>query len=177
MMGVKNKIYYLKNGKIYLTKIILLKISFQSVETPVGFSKRLGPAKLRASAHVPCFNIEIFFHILIVLPLPHYPSTFSSIKRTISSLKMASTPSKSQILSLFRSLLRTARDFSDYNIREYTKRRTIDGFRHNRHVSDPSSIAAAYSDAESQLQIARRQVIVYSLYVPKLKSVMEIKHA
>ncbi|CDP17498.1 unnamed protein product [Coffea canephora] len=37
---------------------------------------------------------------------------------------MAATPSRGEVLSLFRSLLRTARGFSDYNIREYTKCRT-----------------------------------------------------
>ncbi|XP_059644034.1 uncharacterized protein LOC132285823 [Cornus florida] len=84
-------------------------------------------------------------------------------------------PSRSEILYLFRSLLRTARQFPDYNIREYTKRRTIDAFRHNKDLSDPSSISAAFSDGKSQLEIARRQSIVYSLYAPKVKSIMEIK--
>ncbi|XP_057955243.1 uncharacterized protein LOC131149136 [Malania oleifera] len=85
-------------------------------------------------------------------------------------------PSRPQVLSLLRSLLRTARGFSDYNIREYTKRRAIDGFRHNRDLADPSSISAAFSEGKSQLEIARRQAVVYSLYAPKVKSVMEIKH-
>ncbi|KAJ8640802.1 hypothetical protein MRB53_017496 [Persea americana] len=83
--------------------------------------------------------------------------------------------SKSEILSLLRSLLRTARTFSDYNIREYAKRRTIDGFCENRQLSDPSSIASAFSNGKSQLEVAKRQAIVYSLYAPKSKSVMEIK--
>ncbi|XP_058070283.1 uncharacterized protein LOC131219252 [Magnolia sinica] len=84
------------------------------------------------------------------------------------------TPARADILSLFRSLLRTARSFSDYNIREYAKRRTVDGFRLNRNLSDPSSISSAYSDGKSQLEVANRQAIVYSLYAPKAKSVMEI---
>ncbi|GFZ03528.1 uncharacterized protein LOC130750085 [Actinidia eriantha] len=85
-------------------------------------------------------------------------------------------PGRSEVLSLFRSLLRTAREFADYNIREYTKRRTIDAFRQNRDLSDPSAVSAAFSDGKSQLEVARRQAIVYSLYAPKVKSVMEIKH-
>ncbi|KAJ0578119.1 putative complex 1 LYR protein [Helianthus annuus] len=89
--------------------------------------------------------------------------------------KMA-TPSRSEILTLFRSLLRSARQFPDYNIREYTKRRTIDAFRHNKTLSEPSSIAAAFSDGQSQLQVAKRQAVVYSLYAPKIKSIMDIKH-
>ncbi|KAB5541185.1 hypothetical protein DKX38_014159 [Salix brachista] len=54
--------------------------------------------------------------------------------------------SRGEILHLYRSLLRTARQFCDYNIREYTKRRTIDAFRHNQNLTDSSAISAAYSD-------------------------------
>lgn len=81
--------------------------------------------------------------------------------------------SRTEVLSLYRSLLRTARQFSDYNIREYTKRRTDDAFRENRNLSDFSSISAAFSDGKAQLDIAKRQAIVYSLYTTKIKSVME----
>ncbi|KAJ1421462.1 Complex 1 LYR protein [Sesbania bispinosa] len=80
------------------------------------------------------------------------------------------SPSAAEILSLFRSLLRVARQFLDYNIREYTKRRTIDAFRQNAALSDPPSI----SHGNSQLQVAKRQAVVYSLYAPQLPSVMDI---
>eukprot|EP00262_Sarcandra_glabra_P010348 TRINITY_DN2555_c0_g1_i1.p2 TRINITY_DN2555_c0_g1~~TRINITY_DN2555_c0_g1_i1.p2 ORF type:complete len:103 (-),score=7.36 TRINITY_DN2555_c0_g1_i1:601-864(-) len=87
---------------------------------------------------------------------------------------MAAAPSRAEILSLFRSLLRTARAFSDYNIREYAKRRTTDGFRQNRVLSDPTSVSSLFSDGKAQLEIAKRQSVVYSLYAPRSKSVMEI---
>ncbi|XP_071723290.1 uncharacterized protein [Rutidosis leptorrhynchoides] len=86
---------------------------------------------------------------------------------------MAAT--RSEVLSLFRSLLRTARQFSDYNIREYAKRRTVDGFRANRSLTDPNSVQAAFAEGKNQLEIAKRQALVYSLYTPKVKSVMEIQ--
>ncbi|KAK7340607.1 hypothetical protein VNO77_21315 [Canavalia gladiata] len=86
-----------------------------------------------------------------------------------------SVPSVSEILSLYRSLLRVARHFPDYNIREYTKRRTVDAFRQNATLSDPSSISSAFSHGNSQLQVAKRQAVVYSLYVPQLRSVMELQ--
>ncbi|CAH1428305.1 unnamed protein product [Lactuca virosa] len=86
------------------------------------------------------------------------------------------TPSRTEIIALFRSLLRSARQFPDYNIREYTKRRTIDAFRDNKTLLEPSSIAAAFTDGKSQLQVAKRQAVVYSLYAPKIKSIMDIKH-
>ncbi|KAK1295954.1 hypothetical protein QJS10_CPB15g01369 [Acorus calamus] len=88
---------------------------------------------------------------------------------------MASTPSRGEILSLFRSLLKTASKFSDYNIREYVKRRTIDAFRDNKTLSDPNTVCSAFMDGKTQLEIARRQSIVYSLYAPKAKNIMEIK--
>ncbi|KAG6522033.1 hypothetical protein ZIOFF_019167 [Zingiber officinale] len=87
---------------------------------------------------------------------------------------MVLAPSRVEVLSLFRSLLRTASKFADYNIREYAKRRTIDGFRDNRGLSDPSSVALAFADGKSQFEVVKRQVTVYSLYAPKVKSVMEV---
>ncbi|CAI0398857.1 unnamed protein product [Linum tenue] len=87
---------------------------------------------------------------------------------------MASTSvSRPQILSLYRSILRTARQFTDYNIRQYSRRRAVDGFRQNGGLTDPSSISAAFSDGESQLQVVKRQAVVYSLYAPEVRSVME----
>ncbi|KAH7858892.1 hypothetical protein Vadar_029139 [Vaccinium darrowii] len=81
---------------------------------------------------------------------------------------------RSEVLSLLRSFLRTTRKFEDYNVREYSKRRTIDAFRQNKDLSPPSAVSAAFSDGESQLEVARRQATVYSLYAPKVKSIMEI---
>ncbi|PIA62990.1 hypothetical protein AQUCO_00200777v1 [Aquilegia coerulea] len=86
---------------------------------------------------------------------------------------MALAPSRREILTLFRSLLRTARQFTDYNVREYAKRRTIDGFRQNRDLVDPSTISSAFTEGKSQLEVAKRQAVVYSLYTPKVKSIME----
>ncbi|KAL2346448.1 hypothetical protein Fmac_000448 [Flemingia macrophylla] len=88
---------------------------------------------------------------------------------------MSATPSAAQVLSLFRCLLRVARDFPDYNIREYAKRRTIDAFRENATLSDPSSIYSAFSHGHSQLALLKRQAAVYSLYIPSLRSVMELQ--
>ncbi|KAG6761232.1 hypothetical protein POTOM_034439 [Populus tomentosa] len=83
--------------------------------------------------------------------------------------------SRGEILYLYRSLLRTARQFCDYNIREYAKRRTIDAFRQNQDLTDSLAISAAYSDGKTQLDVAKRQAVVYSLYAPTIKSVMEAK--
>ncbi|KAG5026404.1 hypothetical protein JHK86_022318 [Glycine max] len=89
----------------------------------------------------------------------------------------SATPSAAQVLSLFRSLLRAAREFPDYNIREYTKRRTIDSFRHNATLSDPSQISTAFAHGKSQLAVVKRQAVVYSLYDSPLRSVMELQQS
>ncbi|KAF3775102.1 LYR motif-containing protein 4 [Nymphaea thermarum] len=87
---------------------------------------------------------------------------------------MAAVPSRSEILSLFRSLLRISGKFPDYNIREYVRRRAADGFRENGVLTDASSISSAFADGKSQLEVAKRQAVVYSLYAPKVKSIMDI---
>ncbi|KAM1359792.1 hypothetical protein ACFX11_046752 [Malus domestica] len=75
---------------------------------------------------------------------------------------------------MFRFFLQVARKFTDYNIREYTKRIVVDAFRHNRNLSDPSSISVIFSNGKAQLEVAKQQVVIYSLYAPKLKSVIEV---
>ena len=80
-----------------------------------------------------------------------------------------------EVLFLFRSFLRTVKQFSDYNIREYTRRRAADAFRENRALKDTPAAAAAFAKGKQQLEVAKRQAVVYSLYAPKAKSVMELK--
>ncbi|OAY84055.1 LYR motif-containing protein 4 [Ananas comosus] len=92
-----------------------------------------------------------------------------------SAASAVSAPSRAEVLGLLRSLLRTAAKFSDYNVREYVRRRSLDGFRENKELYDPAAAAAAFAAAKSQLEVARRQAVVYSLYAPKVKSVLEIK--
>jgi D-alanyl-D-alanine dipeptidase len=87
----------------------------------------------------------------------------------------AAAPSRAEVLSLFRALLRTGRKFSDYNIREYTCRRAADAFRDNRALADAPAAAAAFAEGKQQLEVAKRQVLVYSLYAPKAKNVVEMK--
>ncbi|XP_051115982.1 protein ISD11-like [Andrographis paniculata] len=90
---------------------------------------------------------------------------------------MASAPTRNEVISLFRSFLRTARGFTDYNVREYAKRRAVDAFRRNGGLSDPADAAAAFADGKSQLVVAKRQSVVYSLYSPGYKNVMEIERS
>ncbi|KAL1108477.1 hypothetical protein V6Z11_D03G113000 [Gossypium hirsutum] len=79
----------------------------------------------------------------------------------------AGVPMRREVLQLYRSLLRVARQFCDYNIREYSKRRTMDAFRDNKNLRDPSQLSAAFSHGKAQLEVAKRQSLLYSLYPPK----------
>ncbi|KAJ3691001.1 hypothetical protein LUZ61_020165 [Rhynchospora tenuis] len=54
-------------------------------------------------------------------------------------------PTRAEALSLLWSLLRIASKFNDF------------------------------SDAKAQLEVAKRQAVVYSLYAPKVKRIMELK--
>lgn len=83
--------------------------------------------------------------------------------------------SRSEVLSLCRSLLRAGRQYPDYNIREYTKRRTLDGFRMNKNLTDQSKVNEAYAEAKAQLVVVERALKFYSLYPPKTKNIMEVK--
>ncbi|KAL4383330.1 hypothetical protein GQ457_15G006110 [Hibiscus cannabinus] len=88
-----------------------------------------------------------------------------------------SAPTRTEVLHLYRSLLRVARQFCDYNIREYTKRRTVDAIRDNKNLTDPSQLAAAFSDGKAQLEVAKRQALVYSLYAPKVVNIFGVTNA
>ena len=75
---------------------------------------------------------------------------------------MAST--RAAALALYRSLLRTGREFSDYNVREYVKRRAREGFIANRALSASDAIERCMADGAAQLEVAQRQAAVYALY-------------
>ncbi|XP_018432816.1 uncharacterized protein LOC108805302 [Raphanus sativus] len=82
---------------------------------------------------------------------------------------------KCQVISLCRSLLRAGRKYPDYNIREYTKRRTLDGFRMNKNLTDPLKAIEAYDEGNAQLEAVQRVLKVYLAYPPKTKNIMELK--
>jgi hypothetical protein len=88
---------------------------------------------------------------------------------------VAMAASTEEVRRLFRALLREAHRFAHYNVREYVKRRTIDGFREYKDQKDPVVVEAAYKRGLHQLEVARRQAVVYSLYAPRVKSIMEIQ--
>ncbi len=93
----------------------------------------------------------------------------------LSLLWVAMAASAGEVRHLFRALLREASRFPNYNVREYVKRRAIDAFHQYRDQSDPAIVDAAFKRGLQQLEIARRQSLVYSLYGPRVNSIMDLR--
>lgn len=76
-----------------------------------------------------------------------------------------------QILQLYRLFLKSAMKFSNYNFKEFAKRKVRYEFRQNQTLADKASIEQKYQYGTQQLEILRRQVLISSLY-PEAPSVI-----
>ncbi|PSC72611.1 LYR motif-containing 4 [Micractinium conductrix] len=86
-------------------------------------------------------------------------------------------PSAAEARALYRAFLRSSQHFgTSYNIKEYVKRRARDGFRDAAAVSDPAELARLWGAGRAQLEVARRQAIVYDLFSHKHKHAMDLLH-
>jgi LYR motif-containing protein 4 len=83
-----------------------------------------------------------------------------------------SVVNKAAVLSLFRSLSREGRKFTDYNFRDYARRRIGAGFRENVGLKSSEDISEQYKLGLDQLASVKRQAMVSSLY-PEMISVMD----
>jgi len=72
--------------------------------------------------------------------------------------------SRTAILSLYRSLLRAGGQFSQYNFREYARRRTRDAFREHKTETDPQRIQDLVSKGINDLQMMKRQTAISKMY-------------
>ncbi|KAF5905257.1 LYR motif-containing protein 4, partial [Clarias magur] len=66
-------------------------------------------------------------------------------------------PGRTQVLSLYRMLLRESYKFPSYNYRTYALRRVRDAFRENRSVEDPKVQEQLLNKARDNLAIIQRQ--------------------
>lgn len=79
-------------------------------------------------------------------------------------------PSRPQVLSLLRSLLRFGSKITNYNFREHAKRRALQGFRANRGLSG-NEAQIKYDEGLIQLNVLKRQSVISQLY-PDMGSVI-----
>ncbi|GLC41610.1 hypothetical protein PLESTB_000696900 [Pleodorina starrii] len=76
--------------------------------------------------------------------------------------------------ALLRAFLRQGRRFPNYNIREYIRRRAKEGFHEAASVTDPAAVAALLQSGRQELEVVKRQSLVYQLYGRKVKNVLEL---
>ena len=72
--------------------------------------------------------------------------------------------SRQAILSLYRNLLRTGGQFSQYGFREYARRRTRDAFREHQKETDAARIQELVNRGISELQMMKRQTVISQMY-------------
>ncbi|PNH07589.1 LYR motif-containing protein 4B [Tetrabaena socialis] len=76
--------------------------------------------------------------------------------------------------SLFRALVREGRRFPNYNLREYIQRRAREGFRESSSVADPAVVKSLLQSGRQELEVVKRQSVVYQLFARKFKNVLEL---
>ncbi|XP_067641629.1 protein bcn92 [Eurosta solidaginis] len=69
-----------------------------------------------------------------------------------------------QVITIYRNLLREAEKIPAYNFRMFAVRKIRDTFRENKSISDFGVIDAKVAEANKNLELIRRQVIIGHLY-------------
>ncbi|CRG82942.1 Cell surface glycoprotein 1 [Talaromyces islandicus] len=69
-----------------------------------------------------------------------------------------------QVRSLFRSLLRQSSQFSNYNFREYARRRTRDAFREHQEENEQRKIQEFIQTGLKELRMMKRQTTISQFY-------------
>ncbi|XP_026753771.2 LYR motif-containing protein 4B [Galleria mellonella] len=77
---------------------------------------------------------------------------------------MSSGVTKSQILSLYKQLMRESQKFPNYNFRSYALRRVRDAFKEAKNVTDPKLAVKEFNYAKENLDIIKRQVLIGEMY-------------
>ncbi|CAG8633442.1 155_t:CDS:1 [Acaulospora morrowiae] len=77
---------------------------------------------------------------------------------------MSVTPSRTQVLQIYRSLLKASKNFSNYNFRDYAYRKTRDSFHQHKNETRPDKITELVKKAEHELNVVKRQGYLNSLY-------------
>lgn len=83
-------------------------------------------------------------------------------------------PSRHEILSLYRALLRTSSQYVNYNFRSHARRKITTTFRNNKSLSADAA-EQQFNMGKEQLEMLKRQVTISKLYPERNLSVMEIK--
>ncbi|XP_054880733.1 LYR motif-containing protein 4A-like [Poeciliopsis prolifica] len=71
---------------------------------------------------------------------------------------------RSQVISLYKMMLKESSRFPSYNYRTYALRRVRDAFRANREVEDPKTVERLMEEGEQMLALIQRQVSIGKMY-------------
>eukprot|EP00960_Hanusia_phi_P025301 742904-Hanusia_phi.AAC.2 len=85
--------------------------------------------------------------------------------------------SKSDVLNLYRNLLRNSKKFCNYNFREYFLRRTKEDFKLHKNESDPSKIQQLLERARKELVVISRQATLSQMYSADRPFILEQSHS
>src|SRR3954447_6753883 len=76
-----------------------------------------------------------------------------------TAIAAARDTSAFSVRSLYRSLLRRSAQFTDYNFRQYARRRTKDAFREHQHESDQRRIQELVQKGLKELQVIKVGIV------------------
>ncbi|KAF3544794.1 hypothetical protein DY000_02010336, partial [Brassica cretica] len=97
---------------------------------------------LRAGHQYPDYNIREYAkrRTLDGFRMNKNLTDHSKVEDVVLKFPFPAMVDKGQVISLCRFPLRAGHQYPDYNIREYAKRRTLDGFRMNKNLTDHSKV-------------------------------------
>ncbi|CAB3980203.1 Hypothetical predicted protein [Paramuricea clavata] len=71
---------------------------------------------------------------------------------------------RSEVLRLYRSLLRESINFNNYNYRLYAIRKVRDCFREHKNETDPERIKSFITKGQQNLESLKRQTLLNNIY-------------
>ncbi|SCU78436.1 LADA_0A05622g1_1 [Lachancea dasiensis] len=73
-------------------------------------------------------------------------------------------PSRSQVLALYKQIIKNASNFNNYSYRNYFLRKAKTGFRVTRDLKDPEAVEEAFVSAQRELGVLKRQSAISQMY-------------
>ncbi|CCC70362.1 hypothetical protein NCAS_0E02920 [Naumovozyma castellii] len=77
---------------------------------------------------------------------------------------MPATPSRLQVLSLYKQFIRNSNQFNNFNFREYFLRISREKFKENAPIQDKEKVAKLYEAAQRDLGVLKRQKLISQMY-------------
>ena len=82
---------------------------------------------------------------------------------------------KVEVITLLRKLLRVSMNMSNYNFRDYSKRRIMYEFKCNKDNNDNDKSLEKYKWGCQQYEVLRRQSIISQLYPEQASVINQLK--